>query len=86
VARHKQAVKRHRQSLKRRLRNRNVISNLRGLVKEARASIAAGKPDDAVIKAATRAFDRAVSKGALKKRTASRRVSRLMRAAGRPQS
>ena len=83
MARHKQALKRHRQNLKRRERNRAVISNLRGIVKKARASIATGKPDEAALKDATMAFDRAVSKGALKKRTASRRISRLARAANR---
>lgn len=86
MARHKQAMKRHRQSLMRRERNRAAISHLRGLVKQARASIATGKPDEAIIKAAAQAFDRAVSKGMLRKRTASRRISRLTRAAHRPQS
>lgn len=83
MANHKQAIKRHRQNTKRRTRNRAALSHLRTLVKRARASIASGKPDPEVIKAATTAFDRAVTKGVLHKRTASRRVSRMTRAANK---
>jgi small subunit ribosomal protein S20 len=83
VANHKQAIKRHRQSQKRRARNRAVVSTLRGLVKKARSAIAAGAPGDKSVAEATQAFDRAVSKGVLHKRTASRRVSRLAKAANR---
>lgn len=83
MANHKQAIKRHRQNQKRRARNRAVVSTLRGLVKKARSAIAAGSPGDASVAEASKAFDRAVSKGVLHKRTASRRVSRLAKAANR---
>ena len=83
MANHKQALKRHKQNIKRRNRNRAIMSRLRGLIKNARASIATGKPDPEVIARATRALDAAVSKGVMHKRTASRRVSRLVKAAAR---
>ncbi len=83
MANHKQAIKRHRQSLKRRDRNRSAKSNLRGLIKQARASIAAGKPNDEFMAKATQALNRAATKGVLHKRTASRRISRLTQAANR---
>ena len=83
MANHKQALKRHRQNVNRRVRNRSVQSNLRGLVKQARTAIAAGAPDDKKISDATRAFNRAASKGVLHKRTAARRISRMMRAANK---
>ncbi|MFH1808476.1 MAG: 30S ribosomal protein S20 [Pseudomonadota bacterium] len=86
MANHKQAIKRHKQNETRRVRNRAVVSNLRGLVKKARTSIAAGAPGDKSVTEASQAFDRAVTKGAMHKRTASRRVSRLMKAANRAKS
>lgn len=85
MANHKQAIKRHRQSVKRRNRNRAITTRLRGLIKTARASIATGKPDEALVKAATRALDRAASQGIMHKRTASRRVGRMVQAFKRAQ-
>lgn len=85
MANHKQALKRHRQNVKQRARNRAIMTRLRGLIKTARASIATGKPDPALVSAATKALDRAASQGVMHKRTASRRVGRLVQASKRTQ-
>jgi small subunit ribosomal protein S20 len=85
VATHKSALKRHRQSLRRRARNVSVKSNVRTGVKKVRASVE-GK-DVAAARAALAAvlpaIDKAASKGVIHKRTAARRVSRLMKAVHR---
>lgn len=81
---HKSAEKRDRQRSKRRLANRFVIGAMRTCVSKARAAIEAKADDrDKLIKAAISSIDRAVSKGALKRNTASRYVSRLVRAAAK---
>jgi small subunit ribosomal protein S20 len=82
LAKHESAIKRHRQSLKLRERNQRVRSKIRTLIKRVRTAVAAKNRDVAVtqLKEANRALDKAVSKGALKKNTASRGISRLARA------
>jgi small subunit ribosomal protein S20 len=82
VANHASALKRHRQNLKRRVRNQALRTRLRHLVREVRTAIA-GKDADAAAKTfarATRALDKAVTKGVLHRNSAARRVSRLARA------
>jgi small subunit ribosomal protein S20 len=81
VAQHKSAEKRNRQSKKRRERNTALSSRMRGAIKSARAAVEAKKTDkDAAVKTAISEINRAASKNVLTKRTASRYVSRLMRA------
>ena len=82
MAKHESAIKRHRQSLKLRDRNQQIKSKIRTLVKRVRTAITAKNRELAVaqLKEVNRALDKAVSKGALKKNTASRGVSRLARA------
>jgi len=83
LADHKSAKKRARQDLKRRARNRHVRGSLKTAIKDARAAIS-GEDGDAAEKAARNAesvIRRAASKGVLSKKQASRRVSRLARAA-----
>ena len=74
----KSAEKRNRQMIKNRTRNRGVMSALRTAVKKARTAVDA-KADDAaaLVKSAISTIDKAVSKGVLKRGTASRYVSRL---------
>ncbi len=83
MANHKSALKRHRQSIRRRARNASVKSRVRTEVKKVRVSLDA--KDGAAVKAALAtavpALDKAASKGILHKRTAARKVSRLMKAA-----
>jgi len=78
VANIKSAQKKNRQMIKNRTRNRAVMSNLRTAVKKARTA-ADAKAEDAVslIKQAIATIDKAVTKGVLKRETASRYVSRL---------
>jgi small subunit ribosomal protein S20 len=85
MASHKSAWKRHLQSEKRRERNRTVKSALKTQVKKARAEIDAGKasPVAGEVKTAVQALAHAKSKGVLHKRTASRRISRIMKAAAK---
>ena len=79
---HKSAEKRDRQREKRRLRNRVVLGNLRTAVKKARTAIDGKAPEaQGLVKQAVSLIDRAVTKGALKRGTASRYISRLTRRA-----
>jgi small subunit ribosomal protein S20 len=78
VANIKSAQKKNRQMIKHRTRNRSVMSGLRTSVKKARAAID-GKSAEAaaLVKEAIAVIDKAVTKGVLKRETASRYVSRL---------
>ena len=82
MANHKSAEKRARQAIKRRDRNRITTGPVRSSVKALRAAIAAGDGETArtQLRLAERAFRKAASKGAIKKTTASRSISRLARA------
>ena len=78
MANNPSAEKRNRQNQKRRARNKAALSALRTSVKKARNAIdskveAAGD----IKKSAIAIIDKAVSKGVLKRATASRYVSRL---------
>jgi small subunit ribosomal protein S20 len=85
LAVHPSVIKRHRQSLKRRARNIESRSRLRTLIKKARQAIESQNSDAiaAQIRAVNRALGKAVSKGIIKRNTASRWLSRLSRATGR---
>lgn len=74
----KSAEKQNRKMIKNRARNRAAMANLRTAVKKARAAVD-GKAGDAsaLVKEAVSIVDSAVTKGILKRRTASRYVSRL---------
>ena len=86
MAIHQSAIKRHRQSLKKRAVNKEARSRLRTLIKKARQAIE--KKDTEQISNGLRevssALGKAVSKGIVKKNTASRWLSRLSRSASRP--
>lgn len=74
----KSAEKRNRQMIKNRTRNRSVMSALRTAVKKARTAVDSQTADaSALVKEAISTIDKAVSKGVLKRQTASRYVSRL---------
>lgn len=74
-----QSKKRVRQTERRTVRNRDRRSRVRGFVKKVEEAVAAGDGDaaQAAFKAAEPELMRGVSKGILKKNTASRKVSRL---------
>lgn len=79
---HKSAEKRDRQKQKRRIRNRITLGGMRSALKNARTAVAAKSPEaPALLKQAVALVDRAVTKGSLPRRTASRYISRLTRAA-----
>jgi small subunit ribosomal protein S20 len=82
VANTRSAEKRNRQALKRRARNSAVKKAVRSAIKKAREAIASGDAARAqeAVKAATRALDRAASRGVLHRRNASRHVARLAHA------
>ena len=85
MAAHKSAWKRYLQSEKRRLRNRSDRSALKTQLKKARTEIETGtaSPVAGEVKNAVSALQSAASKGVMHKRTAARRVSRLMKAAAK---
>jgi len=85
LAVHPSVIKRHQQSLKRRVRNVETKSKLRTLVKKARQAIESKNQETASIhiRAANKALGKAVSKGIIKRNTASRWLSRLSRSAAR---
>ncbi|HHZ82441.1 MAG TPA: 30S ribosomal protein S20 [Nitrospirales bacterium] len=80
---HTSTIKRARQAEQRRLRNKGVLSRVKGVVKKVR--IAIQEKDGAATKtqlhAAQVALNKAASKGVMHRNTAARRVSRLARAA-----
>jgi small subunit ribosomal protein S20 len=85
VANIKSQIKRNRQNQGRELRNKSVRSALKTEAKKVRAAAASGDAEtvQAEYRRASRALDKAVSRGALHKRTAARRKSRLARSANR---
>ena len=77
--------KRDRQSLKAQARNKAVRSSLKTATKKVRGAVAAGDGAAAssLARDASRALDKAASKGVVHKRTAARVKSRLAKAATR---
>ena len=75
--------KKNRQRIKNEARNASQKSAMRTAVKKLRAAIAAkdSKQIDALLKEATKLIARLGGRGIIKRRTASREVSRLTRAA-----
>ena len=82
MANHPSALKRHRQSEKRRVRNQAIKTRLRRLVRDVRTAITTHDADAASksFAAATRALDKAVTKGVLHRNNAARRIGRLAHA------
>jgi len=80
LANHKSALKRIKQSEKRRLRNRQVNSQLKTVLKSFYSAVedkTEGPEMVEVHRNTVSAFARAASKGILHKRTASRKISRI---------
>ncbi len=74
----KSAQKQNRKMIKHRARNRTALATLRTAVKNARVAVDAKKSDAGeLVKDAVSILDGAVTKGILKRKTASRYVSRL---------
>lgn len=72
------------QAKKEAMRNKVIKSNLKTVVKKADAAISTSAADkDEKVKAAVVAIDKATTKGVLHKNTASRKISRLAKAANK---
>ncbi len=85
MAHHKSTIKRIRQTEKRTERNRYYRTRLKNITKNVVLAVDAKDKDKALeaFKVANRQIHKMVSKGFLKKRTASRKVSRLNRLVNR---
>jgi small subunit ribosomal protein S20 len=81
----KSQIKRNKQNERRRQRNKAVRTSLKTASKKAAAAVAEGDLETAQARTqeASRAFDKAASKGIVHKRTAARHKSRLAKAANR---
>jgi len=79
VANHPSAEKRNRQRIVKTARNRAINSTVRTLVKRVRTALHAKDKSaaDVALKAATKALDKAATKGAVHVKAASRTISRL---------
>ena len=78
---HPSARKRHRQNLKRQARNRAIKTRVRTAAKNAQEAIAGSDAQAAEtdLRQAMKALNKAATKGALPKNTASRKIARLSR-------
>jgi small subunit ribosomal protein S20 len=76
---HKNVLKAARQALKRRARNRAALSGVKGVIKKLQAAIQQKQTDQAttLLREASRALQRAKTKGVIHRNTASRKLSRL---------
>ena len=81
MANHKSAEKRARQNEKRRIRNKAVKTRIKHVTKEVRLASGEASKEEALakLKAAQSIVDKALKKGAIHKKTAARKISRLSR-------
>ncbi len=81
MANHKSAIKRARQSEARRLRNRGYKSQVKKAVKDVRSAVAGSSPEEARenLKIAASVLQKTAARGVIKRKTASRKISRLSR-------
>jgi small subunit ribosomal protein S20 len=88
VANHKSAEKRNRQSQVRRLRNRNITTRMKNIMKDVDVAIASGSLEDAqtALKIAIPVIAKTASKGTIHKKNASRKVSRLTKRVNKMQA
>jgi small subunit ribosomal protein S20 len=85
LAVHPSVIKRNRQSLKRHVRNVETKSRIKTLIKKVRQAVESKDTDAASLqlRVVDKALGKAVSKGILKRNTASRWLSRLSKSASR---
>jgi small subunit ribosomal protein S20 len=81
LATHKSAIKRARQNKLRNLRNKSNRTRVKNVIKEVRAAISEKSADkaQAALALAVPTIHKATKKGAIHRRTASRKISRLTR-------
>ena len=76
----KSAMKALRQGDKRAQRNKNVKADIKTILKKSRKAIdAKAKDSESLVKDTIKKFDKAAQKGIIKKNTAARKKSRLMK-------
>jgi small subunit ribosomal protein S20 len=76
----KSQIKRNRQNEGRRVRNKSVRTELKTQAKKVRTAASTGQTEaDQLFREAARSLDKAASRGAVHKRAAARRKSRLAR-------
>ena len=88
MANHRSALKRHLQSVKKNARNRTARATLATQVKKARVEIGENKAkvNEGEVQKAVSLLAKSARKGILRKQTASRRISRLMKSANKKQA
>lgn len=76
---HKSTIRGARQAERRHERNRATMNSVKTLIKKVQSAVADKKVDEAntLLREAASAIGKAVSKGTVKRNTASRRISRL---------
>jgi small subunit ribosomal protein S20 len=76
---HKSTIRRARQADRHRQRNRATLTAVKSLTRKVQAAVASKKVDEAkaALRDAVSSLSKAVSKGVLKRNTATRRISRL---------
>lgn len=81
LANHKSALKRARQNERRRMRNKSTKTRVKNIVKDVRLAVSDNSKESALNKfnTAKSLIDKAAKKGAIHKKTASRKISRLSR-------
>ena len=81
MANHKSAIKRARQNESRRIRNKSVKTRVKNIVKGVRLAVSEKSEEAALseLDIAKSIIDKAVKKGVIHKKTASRKISRLSR-------
>ncbi|OEU63071.1 MAG: 30S ribosomal protein S20 [Desulfobacterales bacterium PC51MH44] len=81
MANHKSAIKRARQNERRRIRNNSMKTRVKNIFKGVRLAVSEKSEEAALSKldTAKSIIDKAVKKGVIHKKTASRKISRLSR-------
>lgn len=79
AVRHTSTIKRARQAEKRHLRNKTVLTSVKGVMRKVLNAVEEKKLEEAksLLREATSALSKAASKGVLKRNTTSRRISQL---------
>ncbi len=83
MANHKSAIKRHRQSLKRKMRNKSVKSGMKTQIKSFFSVLETGEKDavQKLLPETVSKIAKTASRGIIKKKTASRKISKLAKKA-----
>ncbi|NOY69687.1 MAG: 30S ribosomal protein S20 [Deltaproteobacteria bacterium] len=84
MANHKSAIKRNTQSINRRMRNRAVKTRVKNVINAVATARKNGEDTTTMLLEAQSVIDKAAKKGTIHRRTASRKISRLVKRAAKP--